>query len=244
MIAIAVVLVGRFSGCQAAYKKSSRCGGGPLECAPIGKRHLSRFREDQQVPGGRKSFRIGFRFREVPASAVGAARLVRRRWSPTRWLKGFPGSTLGASRESSRDSRPRPLPDRAASWPALTSARAHAGALHSSVASCRPWRCRAGIAHARIAPPPRARRASRLRLRACLASEGHCRPSDAHTRAVAKRRKSPPIRLSPSEGAPRLNDGSRVNTSVATSVSRSWLLTNEVTRWRVSLTTAATASRL
>ena len=128
------------------------------------------------------------------------------------------GSTLGASRESSRDSRRRPLPDRAASWTALTSARARAGALHSSVASCRPWRCRAGNAHARIAPPPRARRASRLRPRACLASQGSS-PSDAHTRAVAKSRKSPPIRLSASEGAPRLNDGSRVNTSVATSES-------------------------
>jgi hypothetical protein len=31
---------------------------------------------------------------------------------------------------------------------------------------------------------------------------------------------------------------------VATSVSRSWLLTNATTRWRVGLTTAATASRL
>jgi hypothetical protein len=45
-------------------------------------------------------------------------------------------------------------------------------------------------------------------------------------------------------GAPRPKDGSRVKISVATSVSRSWLLTNEPTRWRVRLTTAATTSRL
>ena len=45
-------------------------------------------------------------------------------------------------------------------------------------------------------------------------------------------------------GVPRESEGSRMKTSVATSVSRSWLLTNEATRWRVSRTTAAIASRL
>ena len=47
------------------------------------------------------------------------------------------------------------------------------------------------------------------------------------------------------DGRPRVRGGgSRVNISVATFVSRSWLLRNETTRWRVSLTTVSTASSL
>jgi hypothetical protein len=45
-------------------------------------------------------------------------------------------------------------------------------------------------------------------------------------------------------GRPFPSDGSKVKTSVATSVSRSWLLTNEATRCRVNPTTAAIASLL
>ncbi len=148
----------------------------------------------------------------------------------------------------SMERRNRPTERRESGSTSTQPSSTHAQALEALRGSSReghaPWPCRAGTARGHIALRLRGRRGVRLRLCPCVGLRRSSQLSGAQATRVRESRNLLVRRLSASAGAPRLSDGSRVNTSVATSVCPSWLLRNASTRCRVALPTAATASLL